>query len=233
MLAEYPELAVVLLLHLKKPQGKGGSRRISDVLGEWGRWCDVLVLMEAEGDSRTKVSTHKRVRHHKRIVATRSGGLLIEPQDITDVKPTRKVSPDRVLATAVEMSGQTRAAMASALGVTEKTLKGYLGGLGPDLVMTAKGTASKGPESAIRVFARFHPSEPWPEGWKWEEMSVFPPKLPPTEGADEGVGGRVETPPIGWGRSTSTHPSAPSQASEHVDLDLAEMATDDEAEVET
>ncbi|HLY13560.1 MAG TPA: AAA family ATPase, partial [Candidatus Limnocylindrales bacterium] len=62
MIDEYPALAVILLLHLKKPQGRG-ERRISDVLGEWGRWCDVVVIQENEGASltQTKITTRKRV----------------------------------------------------------------------------------------------------------------------------------------------------------------------------
>ena len=86
MLAEYPELAVVLLLHLKKPQGRG-SRRISDVLGEWGRWCDVLVLMEAEGPSGPRSRPTSASGSTSRIVATRAGGMLVDPLDITDKAP--------------------------------------------------------------------------------------------------------------------------------------------------
>jgi hypothetical protein len=227
MLADCPELAVVLLLHLKKPQGRG-TRRISDVLGEWGRWCDVLILMEADGDTKTKVSTHKRIRHHKRIVATRAGGLLIEPQDITDAKPAQKVSPEAVLAKAVEMTGRPRADLAKALGVSEKTLKTYLAGIGEDRVRTVKGTASKGPEAQIRVVARFHPSDPWPEGWKWVETSVLPPTFPPTHEGDGGVGGRVETHPIGGAfHFPSTHP--PSSDSLSPEDDYPASAWDPEA----
>ena len=75
MLAEYPNLAIVLLIHLKKPQGRG-ERRISDVLGEWGRWCDVVVIMENDGDTRTKVTVRKRVRHERRIVVTKAARRL-------------------------------------------------------------------------------------------------------------------------------------------------------------
>lgn len=46
----YRELAIVLVVHLRKPQGRG-ERRISDVLGEWGRWNDVTILMENDGGS--------------------------------------------------------------------------------------------------------------------------------------------------------------------------------------
>ena len=92
MLAEYPELAIVLVVHLKKPTGRG-DRRISDVLGEWGRWNDVTVVQENDGASleRTKISVRKRVRRQRRIVATKAGGLLVDPIDATTAKTGPKV----------------------------------------------------------------------------------------------------------------------------------------------
>ncbi len=151
MLADCPELAVVLLLHLKKPQARG-NRRISDVLGEWGRWCDVLVLMEADGAERTKVSTHKRIRHQKRIVATRRGGLLVEPQDITDAKPNQKVPPSAVLATIAANPGISRPDLAERLGVGRQTVTRYVKALGDDAVRVEPGTR-KSPE-------RYYPHKP-------------------------------------------------------------------------
>jgi hypothetical protein len=67
MQESYRELLVVLVVHLKKPSGRG-ERRISDVLGEWGRWCDVLLLMENDGASleRVKLTVRKRVRQERR-----------------------------------------------------------------------------------------------------------------------------------------------------------------------
>ncbi len=94
MLEAYPELAIVLVLHLKKPQGRG-DRRISDVLGEWGRWCDVIVLQEADGTTRTKLATYKRVRHQRRIVATRAAGLLVDPIDLDTAAGTKMSRPPR------------------------------------------------------------------------------------------------------------------------------------------
>ncbi len=38
MLSRYPYLAVILIVHVRKPAGRGaGGRQLSDVLGEWGR----------------------------------------------------------------------------------------------------------------------------------------------------------------------------------------------------
>ena len=88
MLEAYPRLAVVLVIHLKKPSGRG-ARRISDVMGEWGRWNDVTVIQEADGITRTKLATYKRVRHQRRITATRADGLLVDPVDTDAAKGRR------------------------------------------------------------------------------------------------------------------------------------------------
>ena len=81
MLSAYPELAIVLVVHLSKPKGNGrfAERQITDVLGDWGKWADALLLMEDEGDNKTKLSTYKRVGQQRRIVAKREGGLLVDP----------------------------------------------------------------------------------------------------------------------------------------------------------
>ena len=120
MLEAVPALAVVLLVHLKKPSGRG-ERRLSDVLGEWGRWCDVVMLLEADGDSRTKVTVRKRVRHERRIVATKAGGLLVDPVDVK--AGGAKVSLDKVVAAITP--GMTTTALAAVLGVTKQTALTY------------------------------------------------------------------------------------------------------------
>lgn len=145
MLAEHPELAIVLVLHLKKPQGRG-ERRISDVLGEWARWCDVLILMERDGDERTKVSTMKRLRRQRRIVATRSGGLLLEPEDLTDRRPTKKVSVDRQLQDIEAYPGKSYAELAELWGVSKPTAASYVKALGDTVA-----TTPEGPRGAITV----------------------------------------------------------------------------------
>jgi RecA/RadA recombinase len=151
MLAEYPELAIVLLIHLKKPQGRG-ERRISDVLGEWGRWCDVVILMENEGNglTRARLTVRKRVRRERRVVVTKAGGLLIDPQDLDEAKGT-KVPLDDVLAAIVAAPGITYAELGAVLGVSRDTAGRYVGMLG-DQVDQVKGIGKSGPGARMRLF---------------------------------------------------------------------------------
>ncbi len=132
MLEQYPELAIVLIVHLKKPQGRG-ERRISDVLGEWGRWCDVLLLLEREGETRVKLTTRKRVRHERRIVATKADGLLIDPQDTTEGYGP-KVPLEQVIDAVREAPGLSIKALALRLGVSRGTARTYLDKV-PDIVL--------------------------------------------------------------------------------------------------
>jgi hypothetical protein len=124
MLAAYPALAVVLVVHCKKPSGRG-DRRLSDVLGEWGRWCDVVVLQENDGASltRTKISVRKRVSHERRIVATKAGGLLVDPHDLVSEGP--KVGLDTVVNVIAGALGMTIKDLAKALKVAPSTAATY------------------------------------------------------------------------------------------------------------
>jgi hypothetical protein len=130
MLAEYPALAIILLLHLKKPSGRG-DRRISDVLGESGRWSDVVVLMENDGKSltRTKVSVRKRVRNERRIVATKSGGLLVDAPS-ADAGKGPKVELPKVLEAIAAEPGMTYAELGKKLTVSKDTAANYVKDLG-------------------------------------------------------------------------------------------------------
>lgn len=125
MLDAYPELAIVLTVHLKKPQGHG-QRRISDVMGEWGRWCDVLVLQENDGTSltRARLTSRKRVRHERRIIATKAGGLLVDPID-ADTVGGPKASLEEVAAAVAAKPGLTVADLATATGVSNSTAAEY------------------------------------------------------------------------------------------------------------
>jgi hypothetical protein len=151
MLAEYPDLAIVLLIHLKKPQGRG-ERRISDVLGEWGRWCDVVILMENDGGglTRARLTVRKRVRHERRIVVTKSGGLLIDPQDLDETKGT-KVPAEKVLAAIAGAPGITYVELGTALGVSKDTASNYVKALA-DRLLTVPGAAGSGPGARVRVY---------------------------------------------------------------------------------
>lgn len=125
MLADYPELAIILTVHLKKPTGRG-ERRISDVIGEWGRWADVLVLQENVGASLTqaRLTLRKRVRTERRIVATKAGGLLVDATD-ADMPSGPRVPLEDVVAAIVERPGVTAAQLGSRIGVTKRTAQTY------------------------------------------------------------------------------------------------------------
>ena len=149
ILTRMPSLAIILVLHLKKPRAQAG-RRITDVLGEWGRWCDVLLLMERDGE-RTRLSTRKRVRHQRRITATRAGGLLVDPVDIADTKPLKKRSLSTVMATITAKPGITYLELAKALKVSKDTAARYVRDLG-DSVRLERDPGARGPAAAVRVF---------------------------------------------------------------------------------
>jgi hypothetical protein len=122
MIESYPALCIALVVHLKKPQGRG-ERRISDVLGEWGRWCDVLLLLEADGLERVKLTSRKRVRHERRIVATKAGGLLVDAQELEGSGP--KVPPADVLNAIRAEPGLSIRRLAARLGVSRATARKY------------------------------------------------------------------------------------------------------------
>jgi DNA-binding MarR family transcriptional regulator len=125
MLEAYPQLAIILVVHLKKPQGRG-ERRLSDVLGEWGRWCDVILLMENDGASleRVKLSVRKRVRRERRIIATKRDGLLVDPEEVQAAGP--KVPMADVVAIIAAEPGISQKQLAARLEVAEGTARTYV-----------------------------------------------------------------------------------------------------------
>jgi hypothetical protein len=152
MLEAYPSLAVVLALHLKKPQGRG-DRRLSDVLGEWGRWCDVVTLQEADGATRTKLATYKRVRRQRRIVATRADGLLVDPQDLDAGKGTKVPEADLIAAVAAR-PGLTLAELGEALEVSKDTAARYVRAAEEaGRLVTVPGSGRSGRAASRRVYA--------------------------------------------------------------------------------
>ena len=126
MIAAYPALAVILIVHCRKPSGRG-DRRISDVLGEWGRWCDVVVVQENDGASleRCRLTVRKRVRHERRIIATKQGGLLVEATD-ADGGKGKKIPLAEVVSTVLAAPGMTLADLGKALGVSKDTAANYV-----------------------------------------------------------------------------------------------------------
>jgi hypothetical protein len=126
MIGAYPALSVVLVVHCRKPTGRG-DRRISDVLGEWGRWCDVVVLQENDGNSleRCRLTVRKRVRRERRIIVTKSAGLLVEPTD-ADAGKGAKIPLAEVVAAIDARPGMTLAELGQALGVSKDTASNYV-----------------------------------------------------------------------------------------------------------
>lgn len=159
MVDAYPELAIILVVHLKKPQGRG-DRRISDVLGEWGRWNDITVLQENDGSSltKTKITVRKRVRHERRIVATKLNGLLVEPQDIEAVGP--KVAMETVLAAIAAQPGVSLSDLGRAIGVSRNTAANYVA----TAVTAGQVMTRPGPRRATLVYSTGHLSDAFSEG---------------------------------------------------------------------
>jgi AAA domain/Winged helix-turn-helix DNA-binding len=151
LLEDCPELAVVLLVHLKKARFEG-QRRISDVLGEWGRWCDVVLLMEHDG-TRTKLSTRKRVRHERRIAVTKRGGLLVDPIDLEEVQGA-KVPTQDVLAAIDAEPGIGVRELAARIGVSKDTANRYVKSLG-----TAVDALPTGPKGGLRFYLTAAPPQ--------------------------------------------------------------------------
>lgn len=129
--ASCPQLAILLVVHMKKPSGARGApsiRGLDAVMGEWGRFNDVTVLMMNDGGDLTRVrlATRKRVRHQRHLILTKRGGLLVEPMDLeTAAKPQKKVSDEGQLAIIEDRPGITILQFASSLGVTKNTAKNY------------------------------------------------------------------------------------------------------------
>ena len=149
MVESYPELAILLVVHLKKPQGRG-ERRLSDVLGEWGRWSDVVLLMENDGASldRVKLTLRKRVKRERRIVATKRDGLLVDPQELESGGP--KVPTADVVAAIAASPGIDAKALGQVLGVSKVTASRYAAQAEQDGQVRHDGGGARG---AFRYFA--------------------------------------------------------------------------------
>ena len=80
MLAAYPELAIMLSRPRQQAAAAGRARQLSDVLGEWGRWCDVVVLQENDGEPGPDQAHHPQAGPaQRRIVATKPAGCWSSP----------------------------------------------------------------------------------------------------------------------------------------------------------
>jgi hypothetical protein len=148
MLDAVPKLAIVLIVHLKKPTGRGRDRSISDVLGEWGRWCDILMLFERDGDQRVKLSTRKRVRDERRVVATKRDGLLVDPFNVAEGS-SAKVTLSRVVEVVEGEPGIAISTLAERLEVSKRTAAGYAKRAAQRGLIDSPAT---GPKRAIQLF---------------------------------------------------------------------------------
>ncbi len=223
MIEQYPELAIVLIVHLKKPQGRG-ERRISDVLGEWGRWCDVLLLLEREGETRVKLTARKRVRHERRIVATKRDGLLVEPQDTTEGTGP-KVPLEHVVAAIAAEPGIDAATLAARLGVTKRTAQSYSEAAEAAGHIRRERTGKRG---AIRCY----PADSGPEGPGNPEtprnehaFAVLSQSEPDEEAATEKAGNRVYKNAVPLSQSRTPAPDLPTESEDEL-LEQLRLADD-------
>lgn len=123
MSAACPGLAIVLLIHFKKPQGSGKAERpLSDVLGWFGRFADVVLLMSSASGKKVKLQTRKRIRERV-IVAAKQGGLLVDPVEVDTSAPVIKARADEVLAAVASSPGITYEELAAHFTASEKTIK--------------------------------------------------------------------------------------------------------------
>jgi hypothetical protein len=148
MLEEHPSLVIALVVHLRKPSGRG-ERRISDVLGEWGRWCDVLLLMEDDGHGKVKLTSRKRIRQERRILATKRGGLLVDPVDLGEGTGP-KVPLDEVVSAIAAQPGIGAKELGLRLNVSKDTAQRYAAaGIGAGVIRSDR----RGERGAYRYWA--------------------------------------------------------------------------------
>jgi len=120
---ERPSLAIALITHMKKPSG-GGEQAISDVMGQWTRFADAVLLMTPQDPGRVRLRTLKRLSPVD-IIATQSGGLLVDPFPVTHTgKP--KVDMGNVYHVIEQKPDLTVAELGDALGVSKPTAERYV-----------------------------------------------------------------------------------------------------------
>jgi hypothetical protein len=146
-------LAIVLLVHMKKPAGRAGNtnRQLHEVLGDWGKWMDIVILLESEGQDRVKLSTRKRLPTLHRLILTKRDGLLVDPIDLDDpsaIKPSSKISEEGQMAVIETAPGISVTDFANRIGVTKPTARAYVEKLkAGGLVLT-----TDGPRKSVLVF---------------------------------------------------------------------------------
>lgn len=143
--------AVLVVVHVVKPprdrRPTPGSappvRTISDVMGQWTRHADVVVVMSPTNDegTRAQVSVGKRVPRASFVVGQQDGRWV----KVADVSPfaakRRDMAVLRLLSSS--MKGAAPADLAAAVGVKDRALTKYIAGLRADGYL--------GPEYPYRV----------------------------------------------------------------------------------
>ena len=218
MLEAYPALTVLLVVHVKKPVNAAADKRISDVMGEWGRWCDIVMLLENDGTSleRVKLTVRKRVRRERRIVATKAGGLLIDPQEVATSKAP-KVPAEVVVAAVEAHPGITFKELAGLLGVSKPTADRYVKQLADRLSEVREG-------GTIRLYGRS------------DSPDTTPPQTDTVGPVAKRAAGAVAV--AESAAPTTTHHylgvvvGDVAAGAPFVDEALAEMATDDDGEID-
>jgi hypothetical protein len=157
MLAELPTLGLVLNVHLSKPKGGHQQRDITAVLGDWAKWVDVVVLLEDAGAGTTKLTTAKRVRRPRTILALRQRGLLVQPSFLGgEASSHPKVAPEAFLAAVRATPGIDRKALATLLGVGTDSVHRYAE-QAPTQVVERKDTGTR--YAKYRFYPLEQPSE--------------------------------------------------------------------------
>jgi hypothetical protein len=139
MLDAHPAMCIVLIVHVSKAKGFTGDRGIGAVLGEWARWADVVVMQENDGGglTRAKLTTRKRVRTQRRIVAEKRGGLLVDAKDADPTPGATTVPMGAVIGvvTAAMPTGITYLDLGTHLGVSKDTAARYVRILAAELAV--------------------------------------------------------------------------------------------------
>lgn len=154
--SELPALCIVLVVHCKKPTGRGAAnstRGLDAVMGEYGRINDVTIMMQADGASLDTVvmTVRKRVKNQRRLRFTKKDGLLVDPQSIDDA-PAPKVDLPTVRDMIIENPGMNYGELGKALGVATNTAKGYV----DTLLSKGQVTIEDGPRRSKLVYDILH-----------------------------------------------------------------------------
>jgi hypothetical protein len=123
---DYPcALAMLLLVHVTKPRASSPSSKlqINRVMGEWGRWSDIVLTMERAGSEHVRLTSAKRIRTPRTILVRQRDGLLVDPTTPGTSKASQSIG--RVVELVSAHDGMSLAELALGLGVSKKTAERY------------------------------------------------------------------------------------------------------------